>query len=204
MAQITKSGFVFVFDRVTGKSLFPIKEIAVPTNGLPGEKPSPTQPVPVRPAPFSRQTIGDTDVNPYAENKEELLAKLKTLRHKNQFELPSQEGTLIFPGFDGGGEWGGQAYDAETGLFYINSNEMAWVMKMLPTPKKDELAGLTPGQKVYQINCATCHGAERKGNPKSGYPSLVDIGTRRDRAFVHTLVKSGKGMMPGFCVPERR
>jgi quinoprotein glucose dehydrogenase len=198
VAQITKSGFVFVFDRVTGKSLFPIKEIKVPTNGLPGEVPSATQPVPLRPAPFSRQTIGDNDVNPYAENKEELLARLKGIRHKDQFELPSQEGTLIFPGFDGGGEWGGPAYDAETGLLYINSNEMAWVMKMLPTPKKDELAGLTPGQKVYQINCATCHGASRKGNPKSGYPSLVDIGNRRDRAYVHTLIKSGKGMMPGF------
>ena len=199
VAQITKSGFVFVFDRDTGKSLFPIKEIKVPTNGLPGEKPAATQPVPLRPAPFSRQTIGDNDINPYAENKEELLAKLKSIRHKDQFELPSQEGTLIFPGFDGGGEWGGPAYDAETGLLYINSNEMAWVMKMLPTPKKDELAALTPGQKVYQINCATCHGAERKGNPKSGYPSLVDIGTRRDRAYVHALVKNGKGMMPGFA-----
>jgi quinoprotein glucose dehydrogenase len=198
VAQITKSGFVFVFDRVTGKSLFPIKEIAVPTNGLPGEKPSPRQPVPVRPAPFSRQTITDADINPYAENKEELLAKLKTLRHKNQFELPSQEGTLIFPGFDGGGEWGGQAYDAETGLFYINSNEMAWVMKMLPTPKKEELAGLTPGQKVYQINCSACHGPELQGNPASGYPSLQGIGTRREQAFVQAIVKSGKGMMPGF------
>ncbi|TDB60061.1 outer membrane protein assembly factor BamB family protein [Arundinibacter roseus] len=198
VAQITKSGFVFVFDRVTGKSLFPIKEIPVPTNGLPGEFPSPTQPVPLRPAPFSRQTIGPTDVNPYAEDKEELLAKLRTIRHKNQFELPSEEGTLIFPGFDGGGEWGGPAYDAESGMLYINSNEMAWVMKMEPVLQANELADLTPGQRVYRINCAACHGVERAGNPQSGYPSLVDIGTRRDRDYVHTLVKNGKGMMPGF------
>jgi quinoprotein glucose dehydrogenase len=198
VAQITKSGFVFVFDRVTGKSLFPIKEVTVPTNALPGEKPSPTQPVPLKPAPFSRQTITENDLSPYAENKEELVAKLKTLRHKNQFELPSEEGTLIFPGFDGGGEWGGQAFDAETGLFYINSNEMAWVMKMLPTPKADQLAGLTPGQKAYSINCATCHGAERKGNPQSGYPALNDISDRRGRTYVKLMVKNGKGMMPGF------
>jgi quinoprotein glucose dehydrogenase len=198
VAQITKSGFVFVFDRVTGKSLFPIKEIAVPTNGLPGEKPARTQPVPVRPAPFSRQTIGDNDISPYAENRDELLARLKTIRHKNQFELPSQEGTLIFPGFDGGGEWGGQAFDAETGLLYINSNEMAWVMNMLPVPKAEELAGLTPGQKVYSINCSSCHGPELQGNPASGYPALKDIGSRRDQAFVQAVVKSGKGMMPGF------
>ena len=199
VAQITKSGFVFVFDRVTGKSLFPIQEVKVPTNGLPGEVPSATQPVPLLPAPFARQTIGENDINPYAENKEELLTKLKSIRHRDQFELPSQEGTLIFPGFDGGGEWGGPAYDAETGLLYINSNEMAWVMKMLPTPKKDELVGLTPGQKVYTLNCSTCHGPELQGNPASGYPSLKDIGNRRDQAFVNTVVKGGKGMMPGFA-----
>ena len=198
VAQITKSGFVFVFDRVTGKSLFPIREIAVPTNGLPGEKPARTQPVPIQPAPFSRQTITEADINPYAENKDELVAKLKTLRHKNQFELPSEEGTLIFPGFDGGGEWGGQAFDPETGLFYINSNEMAWVMKMLPTPNASQLAGMTTGQKVYSINCATCHGADRTGNPASGYPSLAGIGDRRGRLYVRMMIKNGKGMMPGF------
>lgn len=82
VAQITKSGFVFVFDRVTGKSLFPIKEIAVPTNALPGEKISATQPVPLKPAPFARQAIGNLDVNPYAKNKEELLARLKVMRPK--------------------------------------------------------------------------------------------------------------------------
>ncbi|GHB56545.1 outer membrane protein assembly factor BamB family protein [Persicitalea jodogahamensis] len=199
VAQITKSGFVFVFDRVTGKSLFPIQERSVPThNALPGEKPWATQPVPLKPAPFSRQTIGDNDVNPYAKDKDELKARLAKMRHKDQFELPSQEGTLIFPGFDGGGEWGGPAYDAETGLLFINSNEMAWEMKMLPTPKANDLAGLTQGQKVYKINCAGCHGTERKGNPASGYPSLVDVSTRRDHAFVNTIVKNGKGMMPGF------
>lgn len=198
VAQVTKSGFVFVFDRVTGKPLFPVREIAVPTNGLPGEKPSPTQPVPLKPTPFSRQTIGATDVNPYSANKEELMARLKNIRHRNQFEQPSTEGTLIFPGFDGGAEWGGSAYDAESGLLYINSNEMAYVMKMLPVPKADELASLTPGHRVYSLNCATCHGADLLGNPASGFPSLSGIGKRRDQEFVDSMVKNGKGMMPGF------
>ncbi len=198
VAQITKSGFVFVFDRVTGESLFPIEERPVPTNGLPGEKPWPTQPLPTMPAPFSRQTIGPNDLNPYAKDKDQLKVRLAKMRHKDQFELPSQEGTLIFPGFDGGGEWGGPAYDPETGMLYINSNEMAWEMKMLTTPKADDLAGLTQGQKVYKINCSGCHGTERQGNPASGYPSLVEVGARRDHAFVNTIVKNGKGMMPGF------
>ncbi len=198
VAQITKSGFVFVFDRVTGKSLFPIKEIAVPVNGLPGEKPWPTQPVPLKPAPFARQSMTINDINPYAANKEELAATLRGVRHRNQFEQPSKEGTLIFPGYDGGGEWGGAGYDPETGLLYVNSNEMPWIMTIVDKPKTDKLAQLPPGERAYVQYCTTCHGIDRKGNPKSGYPSLIDINTRRERAYVHTLVSNGKGMMPGF------
>ncbi|MEI7586361.1 PQQ-binding-like beta-propeller repeat protein [Runella sp.] len=198
VAQITKSGFVFVFDRVTGKSLFPIKEISVPVNGIEGEKPWPTQPVPSKPAPFARQNIGDTDINPYAENKEELLSTLKEIRHRNQFEQPSKQGTLIFPGYDGGGEWGGAGYDPETGLLYVNSNEMAWIMKLVDKPKSDKLAQLPPGERAYVQYCTACHGQDRKGNPKSGYPSLADIGKRRDRAYIQNIIKGGKAMMPGF------
>lgn len=199
VAQITKSGFVFVFDRVTGQSLFPIREITVPTNGLPGETPAATQPVPLKPAPFARQSIGDQDVNPYAENRDELVARLKKMRHRNQFELPSQEGTLIFPGLDGGGEWGGPAYDAETGMLYINSNEMGFILKMLPVPTGDEFSGLSSGHRVYQANCSSCHGRELTGNPDSGYPSLKDLSTRRGQDFVKTIISNGKGMMPGFA-----
>ena len=198
VAQITKSGFVFVFDRATGKPLFPIKEMAVPTNGVAGERPSPTQPVPQLPAPFARQTITENDISPYAENREELLNKLKGLRHKNQFELPSKEGTLIFPGFDGGGEWGGPGYDPETGILYVNSNEMAWVMQLVDKPRNDQLAALPLGERAYVQHCTACHGLDRKGNAKSGYPSLVDINNRRDRTYVRNVIVGGKGMMPGF------
>lgn len=197
VAQITKSGFVFVFDRVSGESLFPIQEIAVPLNGVPGEKPSATQPVPLKPAPFARQTIGDLDVSPYAENKDELVDRLKTMRHQ-PFDLPSEEGTLIFPGLDGGGEWGGPAYDSETGILYINSNEMGFILKMLPVPKGDEFSSLSPGHRVYQANCSTCHGRELLGNPASGYPALNGLSARREPDFVKTIVNNGKGMMPGF------
>ncbi|TDB62698.1 outer membrane protein assembly factor BamB family protein [Arundinibacter roseus] len=200
VAQITKSGFVFVFDRMTGKSLFPIKEMAVPTNALPGEVPSPTQPVAQQPAPFARQSIGEDDVNPYAANRQELKARLKKLRHKNQFELPSLEGTLLFPGFDGGAEWGGPAYDAESGILYINSNEMAYVMDMRTIPDEDELANLSPGHRTYSLNCSSCHGKDLLGNPASGFPSLKNIYKRHDQAYVNGVVKNGKGMMPGFAL----
>ncbi|MFN4146625.1 MAG: PQQ-binding-like beta-propeller repeat protein [Runella sp.] len=199
VAQITKSGFVFVFDRVTGKPLFPIKEITVPTNGIAGEKPWPTQPVPLKPAPFSRQNMTLNDINPYAENKDELIATLKSIRHRNQFELPSKEGTLIFPGYDGGGEWGGAGYDPETGLLYVNSNEMPWILNMVDKPKADALAQLPPGERAYVQYCAVCHANDRKGNAKSGYPSLVDINVRRTKDFTHNIIKGGKGMMPGFA-----
>jgi quinoprotein glucose dehydrogenase len=140
----------------------------------------------------------EKDINPYAENKEELLATLRSIRHRNQFELPSKQGTLIFPGYDGGGEWGGAGYDPETGLLYVNSNEMPWIMKLVEKPKADKLAQLPTGERAYVQYCTACHGTDRKGNVKSGYPSLIDIGTRRDRAFLQNIIKGGKGMMPGF------
>jgi quinoprotein glucose dehydrogenase len=198
VAQITKSGFVFVFDRETGKSLFPMKEIAVPTNGVAGEKPWPTQPVPLKPAPFARQNMTEADINPFAENKDELLATLKSIRHRNQFEMPSKQGTLIFPGYDGGGEWGGAGYDPETNLLYVNSNEMPWIMTLVDKPKTDNLAQLPAGERAYVQYCTACHSPDRKGNAKSGYPSLVDIGTRQPKNYVQNIVKNGKGMMPGF------
>ena len=198
VTQITKSGFVFVFDRVSGKPVFPIKEMAVPTNGVLGEKPSPTQPVPLLPAPFSRQTITENDISPLAENREELIKTLRSIRHKNQFELPSKEGTLIFPGYDGGGEWGGPAFDPETGILYVNSNEMAWIMTMVNKPKADELANLSTGERAYTQYCTACHGKNRAGNPKSGYPNLQNLSARRDRTFTQNIISNGKGMMPGF------
>jgi len=197
VAQITKSGHVFVFDRVTGKPLFPIKETPVPQTDLPGEYTWPTQPLPLKPKPFSRQSFSEDELSPYAENREELLATYRKAR-KGPFAPMSKEGTLIFPGLDGGGEWGGAAVDPD-GIMYVNANEMAWFIRMIETPRQDQLAHLSTGQRIYTMNCATCHGAERKGNPASGYPSLVDISRRRDRPFVHNIVSNGKGMMPGFA-----
>ncbi|GAA4406188.1 hypothetical protein GCM10023187_25390 [Nibrella viscosa] len=196
VAQVTKSGHVFVFDRVTGKPLFPIKEVSVPASDLPGETTWPTQPLPLKPAPFARQSLTDEDVNPYTANRDSLQAILRRVR-KRLFDPPSKQGTLIFPGFDGGAEWGGAAVDPD-GIMYVNSNEMAWVLTMVDAPKQDALAHLSTGARVYTQNCSSCHGTERKGNPKGGYPTLVDINQRHDRAYVHQIVSNGKGMMPGF------
>lgn len=198
VAQVTKQGYVFVFNRETGKPLFPIKEVPAPKSNLVGEQTWPTQPVPTKPAPFARQspTVTEKEISPYAENRDELIEKVK--QYKNaMFAAPSKEGTVILPGFDGGAEWGGAAADPE-GILYVNSNEMAWILTMKDTPKQDELAHLPLGERTYATLCTSCHGAERKGNAKSGYPSLADISTKRDKAFVSNIITSGKGMMPGF------
>ncbi len=201
VAQVTKQGYVFVFERVTGKPIYPIKEVSVPTNALPGEAPWPTQPIPSKPAPFARQsnTLTDKDISPYAPDRDSLLIRFKTY-NKAIFAPPSKEGTVILPGFDGGAEWGGAAADPQEGILYVNSNEMPWILTMRDTPKDTELSKLSPGKRVYTTYCATCHGTERGGSAKSGYPALTNIGQRRDRDFVGNIVTTGKGMMPGFTM----
>ncbi|WP_077920094.1 PQQ-binding-like beta-propeller repeat protein [Spirosoma sp. 209] len=196
VAQVTKSGHVFVFDRVTGKPLFPIRETPVPKSDLPGEVTWPTQPVPQKPAPFARQQMSEADINPYSADRDSLLRVFRSVGRR-PFEPISKRGSLMFPGTDGGAEWGGAAADPD-GILYVNANDIPWIFTMIDAPKSDELAHLSPGQRIYTQNCISCHGPERKGNARSGYPSLVDISQRRDRPYVNQIISNGKGMMPGF------
>ncbi|RCR67495.1 pyrroloquinoline quinone-dependent dehydrogenase [Larkinella punicea] len=196
VALTTKSGHVLVFDRVTGKSLFPIKEVAVEQSTLPGEATWPTQPKPLGPSPFSRQSLTESDMNPYSTDRDSLTALFRRIK-KGYYAPPDKRGTLVFPGIDGGAEWGGSAVDP-SGILYVNANEMAWILTMIDAPKQSELAHLSAGEQVYTLNCSGCHGRDRQGNAQSGYPSLVEIGQRRDRDYVRQIVNNGKGMMPGF------
>ncbi len=196
VAQTTKTGHVFVFHRETGEPLFPIEERPVPKSDLPGEVSWPTQPFPVQPKPFSRQTLSEADINPYAENRDALLARFRGARH-GAFEPFGLHDTVLFPGFDGGAEWGGAAVDPQ-GVLYVNANEMAWIARLRETPKADELAHLSPGQRTYATVCAACHGIERQGNPAANLPPLTDVGARKSREEIAQLIVTGKGMMPGF------
>lgn len=197
VAQVTKQGYVFVFNRETGEPLFPVVETPVPQSDVPGEKSWSTQPLPSKPAPYARQYLKESDVNPYAENRQELIDSFKRSRSEGPFTPLSGQGTIIFPGLDGGAEWGGAAADPE-GILYVNSNEMAWRISLRPSPKKNQNRSMSTGQSLYAANCTPCHGTERKGNPGSGYPSLVDIATRRSADFVGNIIRNGKGMMPAF------
>jgi quinoprotein glucose dehydrogenase len=197
VAQVTKQGFVFVFDRVTGIPLFPIEERRVPASNVPGEKSWPTQPFPTKPAPYARQTFTAADINPYAENKNELLLTFKKSRSEGPFTPLSKQGTIVYPGLDGGAEWGGAAADPE-GILYVNSSEMAWRIAIGSTATEAQMAGLSSGNRLYINNCVACHGAKRKGNAASGFPSLLGIGAKRTRAYVSNVISHGKGMMPAF------
>jgi quinoprotein glucose dehydrogenase len=197
VAQITKQGLVFLFDRITGKPLFDIKEIPAPASTIPGEYAPATQPFPVKPAPFARQTLDENGISPIARNREELIATLKKSRSEGPFTPLSKEGTIVYPGLDGGGEWGGAAVDPG-GIMYVNSNEMAWLMKLAentPPPKGEPK---NAGKDLYTMHCSSCHGADRSGNAKSGYPSIQNVGTKLKREQVALLINKGKAMMPAF------
>lgn len=197
VAQVTKSGHVFVFDRDTGKPLFPIEEVAAPPTTMPGDAAHPTQPLPLKPAPFARQTLTGDDISPFAANREALLETFRRARTGAFQPFSLHQDTVLFPGFDGGAEWGGVAVDPD-GTLYINANEMACLARMKATPSNEELAHLSPGNRIYDAYCIPCHGADRTGNPAAGIESIVDLGARRSRDEVTGIITSGKGMMPGF------
>lgn len=201
VAQPTKHGFIFVLDRVTGKPLFPIDETPVSTvSELKGEKPWPTQPIPRLPEPFARQTLTEKDINPYLSDssKKEVLNRLKTYRYGNMFLPPGHTPSVIFPGFDGGAEWGGPAYDPATGIFYINANEMAWILTMIDAnfeTGKNENYG-EAGERLFANNCMGCHGKDRKGT--GNYPSLLNISSKYNNEQIAALISTGRRMMPSF------
>jgi quinoprotein glucose dehydrogenase len=201
VAQTTKSGHVFVFNRETGEPLFPIEEVAVPSSDLAGELTALTQPVPVKPAPFSRQLFTAEEItNRTPEAHRAVLERFSRVRPHALYAPPSREGTIIFPGFDGGAEWGGAAVDPD-GVLYVNANEMAWILSMIKTG-----GATTLGQQVYMQNCIGCHGADRAGNLAANIPSLLDLPQRLTREQTMEVITRGRGVMPpwGFLTGTQR
>lgn len=134
VAQITKSGFVFLFERQTGEPLFPIEERPVPASDLKGELAWPTQPAPIKPAPFARQSMTEADLNDlFPSTRTAIAQRFGNLRHDGFFAPPSRNGTVVLPGFDGGGEWGGAAVDRLTGVIYVNASDVPWIAAMRDT-----------------------------------------------------------------------
>jgi quinoprotein glucose dehydrogenase len=195
VAQITKAGVVFVFDRVTGKPLFPMEYHPAPGVRRRRRIDSETQAFPLKPPPFARQILTeDMLTHRTAEAHQAVLDVFRKVRSAGQFVPPSREGTVVFPGFDGGGEWGGTAFDPASGLLYVNSNEMPWILRLIERPKVE---GRTTGRNLYLAYCATCHHADLQGSPPD-FPALTNISARFSEEEIRALVYEGRGRMPAF------
>ncbi len=196
VAQVTKQGFVFLFNRETGEPLFPIEEVPAPASDVPGEEAWPTQPRPTLPLPYARQTLSEADINPHSAHRDSLLINFRQSRFEGPFTPLSKNGTIVFPGLDGGAEWGGAAVDPD-GIIYINSNEMSWLISLdAAKPAADN--GSATGIQLYTTYCAACHGGNRAGNTASGYPALHKLEDRFSREAVTDIISRGRGRMTGF------
>mgnify|MGYP003714262919 FL=1 len=204
VAQVTKSGYVFLLDRDTGKPLFPVEERPVKKSDLKGEKAWPTQPFPLKPPPFARQHFSEDEITDISPEAHEYVKTIwTTTKTGEQFIPPSTQGTMYFPGFDGGAEWGGASYDSNTGILYVNANEMPWIQHMveLELDMEDQSEPKTikdAGEKVYKTNCAICHGQTRQGNTAGTYPPLLNLEKRLPREITMAIIEKGKGFMPSF------
>jgi quinoprotein glucose dehydrogenase len=185
VAQVTKYGYVYVFERRTGRPLFPIGYRKVPPSNVDGEVLAERQPYPLKPPPFTRQELTEAMVtNRTPEAHAAVLAQFRRMA-KGFFAPPSLDGTIVFPGVDGGAEWGGAAFDPESALLYVNANEMPWIVRLIPNNDTS----------LYNSKCATCHREDRRGSPQA--PPLIDIGNRMSRDEIARLIREGSGRMPG-------
>ena len=196
IAQPTKQGVLFVFDRVTGKPLFPIGERRVPQTDVPGEHTSPTQPFPALPVPFARQALTEAMLtNRTPEAHAAVLARFRQVRSAGPYApLTLNQKTVVFPGFDGGAEWGGAAVDPKRGILYINANDVP-SLGSLAENRIDPKA--THAELLYKEQCSACHRITRQGTPPD-MPSLIDLGKRMSRQQAQAMIAGGKGRMPGF------
>jgi quinoprotein glucose dehydrogenase len=193
VAQTTKHGFIFLFDRVTGQSLFPIEYRKFPSSDVPGEVTADTQPIPLKPRPLSRQQLTRemlTTRTPAAHAW--AMAEFQKFRNGGLYTpLALDTPTVIFPGFDGGAEWGGSAVDPETGWLYVNANDLVWTGSLAVNEPP------VNGRTLYQEQCAACHRDDLAGAPPQ-IPTLVGVAARLSRADLANIIRKGAGRMAGF------
>ncbi|MEZ5324958.1 MAG: PQQ-binding-like beta-propeller repeat protein [Verrucomicrobiales bacterium] len=198
VAQGTKHGRLFVFNRVTGEPLWPIEERPVPQSDLVGEQAWPTQPYPTKPEPLMRQRYTEDDASNISPETHQLtLDRIRASPNFGPFPAPSLKETVMFPGYDGGMEWGGGAADPD-GIYYVNVNEMPWLLQMFETRRADG-SPLIPGESDYKLYCGACHGLDRAGNAEAGFPPLIDVAARKTREEIEQITRQGKGRMPGYA-----
>jgi quinoprotein glucose dehydrogenase len=201
VAQVTKVGHMFLFDRETGAPLYPLEERAVPLSDIPGEVSWPTQPFPMKPPPFALQrftTNEVTDLNPKA--RDFVLQKLKGMRTGDVFLPPGLTPSVTLPQFNGGAEWGGAAFDPRTRTLFVNaSNEAEWIA-MAPSKPRANMTVHELGGMIYGAICSSCHGFENAHNPAApSFASLKAVRERLTKQQVRDLLETGRNQMPSFA-----
>ena len=198
VVQVTKMGMVFLFNRETGKPLFPIEERSVPKSDLLGEETWVTQPFPVKPLPYVRHRFSEEDItNISPEANKFIKEKIKGAKFSTIYTPPSLGGTVQFPGTRGGSEWGGASVDLQTGVLYVNANQVPMLFKMKELETDEGLSLVKKGENVFAANnCSVCHGADRSG--VKPFPSLINIKARLTKEKISTLLLTGRNQMPPF------
>ena len=201
VAQASKVGFVWVFERETGKPLWPIEERPEPKSDMPGEQTWPTQPFPTKPAPFARQAFTVKDLSPFLEpaEREALIKQMSAARNNGLFTPPSTEDTVEMPGNNGGANFGGEAADPQSGYFYVVSKDVPAMLKL--TLAAEPVKTGPPevrGRGLFEANCSLCHNDDRSGKPPA-IPSLVDVHNRLTNDDIEKIIRYGKGQMPAFA-----
>ena len=204
VAETSKQGFVYLFNRANGTPLFPIEYHKYPPSSLPGEVTAEEQGLPTKPAPYARQVLTeDMLTNRTPEMHRWALDQFRSFRNEGQF-VPFSTGkeTLVFPGFDGGAEWGGPAFDPESGILYVNANDLPWTGALA-----ENTADESSGAGIYQSQCSICHGDNRAGSPPV-FPSLIGlrtiglgktgVGGRLGPGPIAEVIQKGRGRMPAF------
>jgi quinoprotein glucose dehydrogenase len=205
LAVASKNGFLYVFNRVTGKPLWPIVERPVPKSEMPEEHAWPTQPIPTVIPPFQRHVVKLKDLNPYLSpaDKAKLIPRVKAARSGLYVPLSDKYEVLTTPGAVGGANYGNTASNPDKGLVYVMFQELPDFYQLKKVaPGLAGMPGLALhgsinaiGEVAYIQNCRSCHGADQHGLPGAGV-SLVDLGNRFDLPAFKTIMSQGKGRMP--------
>jgi len=202
VAEVSKQGFLWVFNRLTGEPLWPIEERKVPKSDMPGEEAWPTQPFPTNPPPFARQKFTADDLSPFLAPDERAKFKdeIQSSRNEGLFTPPGLRNTMEMPGNNGGANWGSAAIDPANGTLYVGSKDMPSMLKLEPEMELATPPMASPeqqGMAVYQAKCQLCHHADLKGQPPT-VPSLVKVSARLNQQQIEAMVTHGKGLMPAF------
>jgi quinoprotein glucose dehydrogenase len=203
VVQATKDGLIYMLDRDSGISLFPVEERKVPITGVPGEHPWPVQKYPLKPAPFSTQVFNEADITEISAESHDYVKKIfDSTNHSNKFLPPGVKATLLY-GYSGGAEWGGNAIDS-AGMLYQNANNALWKLQMESESDKG-MEFVSKGQILYSIHCSSCHGMDKKGNGAE-IPGFLQISSHLNEPEISNILRDGRRRMPSFrqLLPEER